>query len=176
MFTTPLIDQQTGISEGQRFPAQFPPPGISPQHPDNNIDWSYFEPIASWPGFWHENVTPYSEEWNLSIQRQFGNNTVASVSYAGTEGHHLISSLEANPGNPARCLSVNQKSQMAPGSPAAAPTSRTASTDAPMEPLSMERAAPWARPLPATAITSPSAIRPIMPWKPLSGITAALLS
>jgi hypothetical protein len=66
-------------------------------------------------------VHTYSENWNLTIQRQFGSGTVASVSYVGTEGHHLISNLEANPGDPALCLSVSQKSQVAPGSAVCGP-------------------------------------------------------
>jgi hypothetical protein len=121
LFTAPFLDRQTGFNEGQRFPPHFPSANASPKHPDNTIDWSFFEPIVSSPGFWHENQTPYSETWSLSVQRQLGNATVASVSYVGTEGHHLISNLEANPGNPGLCLSVSQKSQVAPGSPTCGP-------------------------------------------------------
>ena len=98
------------------------------RHPDNTIDWSYFEPISSSPGFWHENHTPYSETWNLSVQRQFGSNTVASVSYVGTMGHKLLSDLESNPGNPALCLSLSQKSQVAPGSPTCGPNGENPGT------------------------------------------------
>ncbi len=116
LFTTPFIDRQTGFNEGQRFPPQFPSANVSPQHPDNTINWAYFEPIASSPGFWHDNQTPYSEQFNLSVQRQLGQNTVLSVSYVGSEGHHLLSNLEANPGNPALCLSASTKAQVAAGS------------------------------------------------------------
>ena len=66
-------------------------------------------------------ILPYSETWNVSVQRQFGGNTVASVSYVGTMGHKLLSDLESNPGNPALCLSLSQKSQVAPGSPTCGP-------------------------------------------------------
>jgi hypothetical protein len=128
LFTTPFVDRQTGISEGQRFPPHFPSRNASPQHPDNTIDWAFFEPISSSPGFWHENHTPYSETWNLSVQRQFGSNTVASVSYVGTMGHKLLSDLESNPGNPALCLSLSQKSQVAPGSPTCGPNGENPAT------------------------------------------------
>ena len=121
LFATPFIDRQTGFNEGQRFPPHFPAANASPQHPDNTIDWSQFLPISSSPGFWHENMTPYSQSWNVSVQRQFGKNTVASVSYVGTVGHHLLSNLEANPGDPALCLSVSQKSQVQAGSPVCGP-------------------------------------------------------
>ncbi len=33
--------------------------------------------------------TPYVEEYELNIQRQFGRNTALEVGYLGTEGHHL---------------------------------------------------------------------------------------
>src|SRR5262249_14332091 len=36
-------------------------------------------------------------------------------------GHKLLSDLESNPGSPALCLSVSQKSQVAPGSPTCGP-------------------------------------------------------
>src|SRR5262249_15622819 len=84
MFVTPFIARTTGSNNGQRFPPHFPPRNASPEHPDNSIDWSYFEPISSSPGFWHENHTPYSETWNLSLQRQIRQSTVASVAYVGT--------------------------------------------------------------------------------------------
>jgi hypothetical protein len=116
-FTTPFIDRETGFNEGQRFPPQFPPASLSAKNPDNSINWATFEPIASSPGFWHENQTPYNEEYNLSVQRQLGQNSVLSVSYVGAQGHHLLSNLEANPGNPALCLSASTKAQVAPGSP-----------------------------------------------------------
>jgi len=37
------------------------------------------------------------------------------VAYVGTQGHHLLSAEEANPGNPALCLSVSQLSQVTNG-------------------------------------------------------------
>ncbi|MGH9454384.1 MAG: TonB-dependent receptor, partial [Terriglobia bacterium] len=58
---------------------------------------------------------PYSEDYEVSLQRQFGVNTVLSMSYVGTQGHHLISFLESNPGNQALCLALSQPSALAPG-------------------------------------------------------------
>ncbi len=121
LFTTPFVDRSTGLNEGQRFPPQFPSPNASPKNPDNSIDWSQFLPIASSPGFWHKNKLPYAEQYSLSIQRQFKTNSVLTVAYVGTEGHSLLSNLEANPGNPALCLSVSQPSEVAPGSATCGP-------------------------------------------------------
>jgi hypothetical protein len=58
---------------------------------------------------------PYTEEYQLSIQRQVGSATLLTASYVGTQGHHLMSSLEANLGDPALCLSVSQPSQVTDG-------------------------------------------------------------
>jgi hypothetical protein len=54
-----------------------------------------------------DNKIPYSEEYMLSIQHGFGNNTVLDVSYVGNQAHHLLVLREANPGNPALCLTLS---------------------------------------------------------------------
>src|SRR4029077_19525374 len=102
-FLTPYVDRQTGFVEKQRFPVKFPPSNVSASNPDSSIDWSFFEPISSSPGFWYKNRVPYAEHYSLSIQRQFGTASVLSVSYVGTQGHRLLSDLEANVGKPALC-------------------------------------------------------------------------
>ena len=116
LFTTPFVDRATGNPEGQRFPVTFPPPNVSASNPDNSVNWAQYLPISSSPGFYYRNRVPYAEDYSLSIQRGFGNNTVLSVSFVGTQGHALLSDLESNVGNPALCLSVSQPYQVAPGS------------------------------------------------------------
>src|ERR1019366_10016155 len=44
-----------------------------------------------------------------------------TASYVGSQSHHLLTLLEANPGNPALCLSLSQVSQVAPGTPTCGP-------------------------------------------------------
>ena len=46
---------------------------------------------------------------------------MVTASYVGNESHHLLTLVEANPGDPALCLSVSQPSQVAPGSPTCGP-------------------------------------------------------
>ena len=121
LFVTPYVDRQTGNSEGQRFPVAFPPNNVSPSNPDNSVNWAQFLPISSSAGFWYKNRVPYTEDYSLSIQRQIGQNGLISVAYVGTQGHHLLSNLEANPGNPELCLSASQINQVAPGSPTCGP-------------------------------------------------------
>ncbi len=121
LFATPFVDRQTGNSEGQKFPVAFPPLGFSPSHPDTSVNWAKYLPISSSPAFFTGNRLPYAEHYNLTVQRQFGPNTLLSLSYLGTQGHRLLADLESNPGNPALCLSVSQPDEVAPGSPTCGP-------------------------------------------------------
>ena len=104
-FNTPFMDRDTGTAV-QRFPFTFPP--VPVKQPDPNFNWAQVEPISSSLVFKHNNKTPYSEHYELSIERQFGSNTVASVSYVGNQAHRLLTSIESNPGNQALCLQLNQ--------------------------------------------------------------------
>lgn len=108
LFEAPYIDRATGNNEGQRFPFAFPPRGVSAKNPDTTFNWAGAEPIIGALAYNHNNVTPYAEDYELSLQRQFGAGTVVSLSYVGTQGHKLITELEANPGNAALCLQLNQ--------------------------------------------------------------------
>src|SRR5271163_1594602 len=51
----------------------------------------------------------------LSLERGFGNNTVVSVNYVGTQGHRLLVIEEANPGDPSLCLFLSNPANLAPG-------------------------------------------------------------
>ncbi len=106
-FEAPYMDRGDGTSV-QRFPFVFPPKNVSAKNPDPNFDWAQVEPISGSLAYEHTNVTPYGEHYELSLQRQFGSNTVLSVSYVGTQAHNLLTSREANPGNQALCLQLNQ--------------------------------------------------------------------
>jgi hypothetical protein len=86
--------------EGQRFPFNIPTPG-SPAN--KTLDFSVYEPMSYFPGYDIHNKLPYAEHFNLSIQRELSKSTVLTLAYVGTEGHRLISQVEANPGNAALC-------------------------------------------------------------------------
>ena len=104
-FDAPFMDRGDGTAV-QRFPFTFPP--VPVKQPNPNFNWAQVEPISSSLAFAHTNKTPYSEHYELSIQRQFGSNTVASLSYVGNQAHKLLTSIESNPGNQALCLQLNQ--------------------------------------------------------------------
>lgn len=115
LFATPFVSAAEGTSYGQPFPYTFAPLDSSARHPDSSIDWSTYEPISGIPGYDIHNRTPYTEEWMFSIERQAGPNTVLEANYVGTSTHRQRVLVEANPGNPALCLSLSQPSEVKPG-------------------------------------------------------------
>jgi Carboxypeptidase regulatory-like domain/TonB dependent receptor len=117
LLETPFIDRPDGFNEGQRFPFQFPPPNVSAKNPDTTFDWATALPISGGASFYHKNRLPYSEHYELSIQRELDRETVLSVSYVGTEGHKLLTFIEANPGNAALCLFLSNSLNLSPNSP-----------------------------------------------------------
>jgi hypothetical protein len=64
---------------------------------------------------YYKNRTSYSMQYDLSIDRQIGANSLFSMGYIGSVGCHLLTVRSANPGNPALCLSPSQPSNLAPG-------------------------------------------------------------
>jgi hypothetical protein len=125
LFSNPFIDAGTGNNEGQRFPIPFPAFGASPSNPNSTVNWAQFEPISGMVAVDIHNVSPYAEEYNLSIERQLGRSTVLGLNYIGSEGHHQYVLVTANPGIASNCLSVSQLSQVAPGSSVCGPFSET---------------------------------------------------
>lgn len=114
LFDTPFITRASGQNLGQRFP-------IPPLTSSSNINWSQFEPIGGNRNPLPDSPTPYTEHVDLSIERQITANTLLSVSYVGTFGHHLVLNADQNPGNAALCLSVSQLSQVVPGTATCGP-------------------------------------------------------
>ncbi len=109
MFDQPFLSRTTGQSIGQRFPFTAPIPGS----PSNKaLDFSIYEPFTFYPGYDIHNKLPYAEHFNFSIQRELSKSTVLTLAYVGTEGHHLITQEEANPGNAALCMQLTAEGAM----------------------------------------------------------------
>jgi hypothetical protein len=115
LFSTPFITAANGQNGGQYFPVQLAPLNTTAKHPDTTLDWSQFEPISGMPNYLPDNKIPYTEQYMLSIERGFGNNTVLDLNYVGNQSHHLLVLREANPGNPALCLQLSDPANLAPG-------------------------------------------------------------
>ncbi len=116
LLESPYIVRSTDTSVGLRFPFPFPPTNVSAKNPDTNFPWPQVEPISYGFSFDHRNKLPYSEHYELSIQRQVGANTVLTAAYVGNQGHRLVTSIEANPANPALCLFLSNPANLAPNS------------------------------------------------------------
>jgi hypothetical protein len=125
LFATPFISAANGQNVGQYFPVQLAPLNATASHPDASLNWSQFEPISGMPNYATDNKIPYTEEYMLSIERGFGNNTVLDASYVGTQAHHLLVLREANPGNPALCMYLSNPSNLAPGETPCGPFSES---------------------------------------------------
>jgi len=121
LFATPFISAADGSVHVNPFPLTFPPLNASASHPNPNIDFSPFIPIAGMTAPYRGNTYPYSENYFLSLERQLSDNVMMSVSYVGNQAHHLLLVYSANPGNPALCLSLSQPSAVASGSPTCGP-------------------------------------------------------
>lgn len=124
-FATPFVDLYTGNSEGQRFPLPSGAINASRSHPYADVNWAQYEPISSSPTYYFGNVTPYSEGWMMSVERQLLRSTILNLSYVGNVGRHLMVIDEANPATPSVCLSVSQPSEVAPGSNICGPYAET---------------------------------------------------
>lgn len=116
LLEAPYLNRYDGSSVGQRFPFPFPSTNVSPSNPDTTFPWAQVEPLSYDWSFAHNNVLPYSEHYEFSIQRQIGKYTVVSTSYVGNQSHHLIAALEANPANQALCLFLNNPANLAANS------------------------------------------------------------
>ena len=120
-FAQPFLGSLTGTVYPQPFPLREPPANVSRRDPDRSANWSLFDPVSGAVGYYYKNPVPYALNYFLSIERQAGQNTVVTLDYIGSEDHHLVTLLSSNPGNPALCLSLSQRSEVAPGSPTCGP-------------------------------------------------------
>ena len=106
-FVNPFMNAATGQTIAQPFPVEIQAHGASVSNPNSSVDWSQYLPVTGVPSFYHGNVPPYTESYTFSIQREIAKNTVLSASYIGSESHHQLVLISANPGNAAECLALN---------------------------------------------------------------------
>ncbi len=122
-FAAPFTNRAAGTSITNFFPVTQPPKNFSRKHPASGPPYdtlpefySAFGTISSSPAFFNGNRLPYAEEYELSIEHQFTRSDLLTVSYVGTQGHRLLASISANPGNPALCLALAAEGAVVPGS------------------------------------------------------------
>ncbi len=93
-FQVPALYLQNGISAAQTGSTAS---NISSSFDNGSTSSVKYRPLDG-------NRRPYSSQWNLTVERQFPRNFFVSLSYVGTKGTHLPSSLSPlnvlNPNNP----------------------------------------------------------------------------
>ncbi len=113
-FAAPFTNRASGTSITNLFPAPPPVKGFSAKNPASGPPYdtlaeffTAFGTIGSSPAIFPHNQVPYAENYEVSIQRQVTPSDLVTVSYVGTQGHKLMTSMSANPGNPAACQAIN---------------------------------------------------------------------
>jgi hypothetical protein len=118
---TPFVYAKDGSVHVNPFPLTFPPLNPSIRKPNPNIDFTPFLPQAGMTAPVPSNTYPYNENYFLAVERELAPNTVLSLSYVGSQAHHLLVINSANPGNPGLCLALSNPAAVAPGSPTCGP-------------------------------------------------------
>jgi hypothetical protein len=121
LFETPFVIAATGQDTGQRFPSPIANPGASLKNPNTTVDWSSYLPIAHMPAYDTGNVSPYTESYTFSVERELHRSTTFKVSYLGAQAHHLLVLESANPGNRALCLGLSRPEDVMPGTATCGP-------------------------------------------------------
>jgi hypothetical protein len=133
LLATPFVARDTGITETQKFPFTFPPPNSSPSNPDTNFNWAQATPLSGSDYLYPHDKIPQVQEFEFSLQRQFGAATVLSASYVGSVGRHLLTFEESNPSNQALCLFLSNPANLVPGSPACGPGAEDPGPSSPIQ-------------------------------------------
>ena len=72
------------------------------------MDWSTFRPLLLFGEFQPHLKSQYSEQYNLTIERQLTKDMLFRISYVGTQAHRLLASHDLNAGNAQTCLELAQ--------------------------------------------------------------------
>jgi hypothetical protein len=76
--------------------------------PAGCVDWSTFRPLLLFGEFQPHLKSQYSEQYNLTIERQLTKDMLFRISYVGTQAHHLLASHDLNAGNAQTCAEIGQ--------------------------------------------------------------------
>jgi hypothetical protein len=112
LLSQPFFNYQTGAAIPNPFPVTVNPA---------TVDWASYGQLNEFANPLPHTPTPYEEHIDLSVERSFGPNTMLTVSYVGTFGHHLSVMGDNNPGDPALCQSLSQPSEVLPNTPTCGP-------------------------------------------------------
>jgi hypothetical protein len=81
--------------------------GIITPTPGKPTDLSDFRPILLYGEFQPHLRSQYTEQYNLTIQRELARDLMLQIGYVGSQGHRLLAGRDINPSNPQTCLDIN---------------------------------------------------------------------
>ncbi len=99
-----LLQTPYVLQSGSQLPNPFN--GVLSPKPGTSVDWSVFRPIDLFGEFQPHLRTQYSEQYNLTLQRQVTKSMVLQIAYVGTQAHRLLASHDLNFGNAQACLDL----------------------------------------------------------------------
>jgi carboxypeptidase family protein len=114
LFQTPFALQscQDGIatpcaaSTGGIVPNPFN--GFLSPAPGTPIDWANFRPILLFGQVPKQLKSQYTNQYNISFERELAKDLVMSVGYVGSQGHRLLATHDINFGNAQTCLDLER--------------------------------------------------------------------
>lgn len=90
----PLSNPFTNLPTANQFPVFSTPPSLTGLNASG--DPTFDNSLLSLNPFARNLVTPYTGNWNLTVQRELPMHFVVEAGYIGSEGVHLIDSLQRN--------------------------------------------------------------------------------
>jgi hypothetical protein len=87
-----------------------PPPATQPAPPASVPDGSYLSVEVIDPNI----KTPYTQSWNVGIQRDLGHGMVFEVNYVGSSSHRLLRDVDGNPPLPSLVAAAQANGTLSP--------------------------------------------------------------
>jgi hypothetical protein len=84
--------------------------GILSPAPGTATDWSRFRPILLFGQVPSRLRSQYTEQYNVSVERELTKSLVLHVGYVGSQGHRLLGTHDLNFGNPQTCVDLHDMS------------------------------------------------------------------
>ena len=100
-FNTPFLSQDGQTTYLNPFNGFITPKPGTPQ------DWGIFQPILLYGDFQPHLRSQYSDQYNLTIQRELTKDMKLEIGYVGSQGHRLLATHDINYGRAQTCLDLN---------------------------------------------------------------------
>jgi hypothetical protein len=93
----------------------------TPGGPNGCVDWSSFRDAIYFGEFQPHLKSQYSEQYNVTIERQLTRSMLVRVAYVGTQAHHLLAAHDQNAGNIQTCIGLANLANLNPNNVLSAP-------------------------------------------------------